>query len=35
MERPIATKNIMRTPKEKEKLILEYFDSKVGYRKYK
>lgn len=34
MGRPIGTKNIMRTPKEKEKLILEYFDSKVGYRKF-
>ena len=34
MGRPIGTKNIMRTPKEKEKLILEYFDSKIGYRKF-
>lgn len=34
MGRPIGTKNIMRTAKEKEKLVLEYFDSKVGYRKF-
>ena len=34
MGRPIGTKNIMRTPEEKEKLVLEYFDSKVGYRKF-
>ena len=34
MGRPIGTKNIMRTPEEKEKLILEYLDSKVGYRKF-
>ena len=34
MGRPIGAKNIMRTPKEKEKLVLEYFDSKVGYRKF-
>lgn len=34
MERPIGTKNIMRTPEEKEKLVLEYLDSKVGYRKF-
>ncbi len=34
MGRPIGTKNIMRTPEEKEKLILEYFNSKVGYRKF-
>lgn len=33
MGRPIGTKNIMQTPEEKEKLVLEYFDSKVGYRK--
>ena len=34
MARPIGTKNVMRTPEEKEKLVLEYFDSKVGYRKF-
>ena len=34
MGRPIGTKNVMRTPEEKEKLVLEYFDSKVGYRKF-
>lgn len=34
MGRPIGTKNIMRAPEEKEKLVLEYFDSKVGYRKF-
>ena len=34
MGRPIGTKNIMRTPDEKEKLVLEYLDSKVGYRKF-
>lgn len=34
MGRPIGTKNIMRTPEEKEKLVLEYLDSKVGYRKF-
>ena len=34
MGRPIGTKNIMRTPEEKEKLDLEYLDSKVGYRKF-
>ena len=33
MGRPSGTKNIMRTPEEKEKLVLEYFNSKVGYRK--
>jgi transposase-like protein len=32
--RPIGTKNVMRTPEEKEKLVLEYFDSKVGYRRF-
>lgn len=26
MGRPIGTKNIMRTPEEKEKLVLEYLD---------
>ena len=34
MGRPFGTKNIMRTPEEKEKLVLEYLDSKVGYRKF-
>lgn len=34
MGRPSGTKNVMRTPEEKEKLVLEYFDSKVGYRKF-
>ena len=34
MGRPIGTKNIMRTPEEKEKLVLEYLDSKAGYRKF-
>lgn len=34
MGRPSGTKNVMRTAEEKEKLVLEYFDSKVGYRKF-
>ena len=34
MGRPIGTKNVMRTPEEKEKLVLEYFNCKVGYRKF-
>lgn len=34
MGRPSGTKNVMRTPEEKEKLVLEYFDSKIGYRKF-
>ena len=34
MARPSGTKNVMRTPEEKEKLVKEYFDSKVGYRKF-
>jgi len=34
MGRPTVTKNVMRTSKEKEKLVLEYLDSKVGYRKF-
>lgn len=34
MGRPAGTKNFMRTPEEKEKLVLEYFDSKVGYRRF-
>ena len=33
MARPSGTKNIMRTPKEKEKLVLEYLNSKEGYRR--
>ena len=34
MGRPYGTKNVMRTPREKEILVLEYFDSKVGYRRF-
>ena len=30
MGRPTGTKNNMRSPKEKEKIILEYFDSGKG-----
>ena len=33
MGRPIGTKNVMRTPEEKEKLVLEYLNSKKGYRR--
>jgi len=33
MARPSGTKNIMRTPEEKEKLVLEYFNGKEGYRR--
>lgn len=33
MGRPSGTKNVMRTPEEKEKLVLEYLNSNVGYRK--
>ena len=33
MARPSGTKNVMRTPKEKEKLVLEYLNSKEGYRR--
>ena len=33
MGRPSGTKNIMRTPEDKEKLVLEYFNSKEGYRR--
>lgn len=33
MSRPYGTKNIMRTPEEKEKIVLEYLNSNVGYRK--
>ncbi len=31
MGRPKGTKNVMRTPKEKERLIKEYLDSEKGY----
>ena len=34
MGRPAGTKNVMRTTEEKEKLVLEYFNSNVGYRKF-
>ena len=33
MGRPKGTKSIMRTPEEKEKLVLEYLNSKEGYRR--
>ena len=29
--RPTGTKNIMRTPEEKEKIVLEYLNGDVGY----
>ena len=32
MGRPAGTKNNMRTPEEKETIILEYLNGKVGYR---
>ena len=32
MGRAIGTKNNMRTPEEKEKIILEYLNGRVGYR---
>ena len=32
MGRPKGTKNTMRTPREKEKIILEYFNCGLGYR---
>ena len=32
MGHPIGKKNVSRTPEEKEKLVLEYLDGKVGYR---
>ncbi len=32
MARPKGTKNIMRTPEEKEKIVSEYLQSNVGYR---
>ena len=31
--RPSGIKNVMRTPEEKEKLVLEYLNSKEGYRR--
>ena len=34
MGRPAGTKNVMRTPEEREKLVLKYFNSKVGYRRF-
>ena len=34
MGRPSGTKNVMRTPEEKERLVLEYFNSDVGYRRF-
>jgi transposase-like protein len=33
MARPSGTKNIMRTLEEKEKVVLEYLNSKEGYRR--
>ena len=32
MGHPIGKKNLIRTPEEKEKIILEYLNGKVGYR---
>ena len=32
MGRPSGTKNVIRSPKEKEQIILEYLNGKVGYR---
>lgn len=32
MGRPKGTKNVMRTPKEKEKIIKEYLESGLGYK---
>ena len=32
MGRPSGTKNTMRSPMEKEKIILEYLNGRVGYR---
>ena len=34
MARPSGTKNIMRTSKEKERLVVEYLNSKEGYRRF-
>lgn len=33
MGRPNGTNNMMRTPEEKEKIVLEYLNSKEGYRR--
>jgi len=32
MARPYGTKNNMRTPEEKEEIVLEYLNGNVGYR---
>ena len=32
MGRPIGTMNVMRSPEEKERIVLEYLNGKVGYR---
>lgn len=32
MGRPMGTKNNMRTPEEKEKIVLEYLNGRVGYK---
>lgn len=32
MGHPIGKKNLIRTPEEKEKIVLEYLNGKVGYR---
>lgn len=32
MAHPIGKKNVMRTPEEKDKIVLEYLNGKVGYR---
>ena len=32
MGRPTGTKNNMRTPEEKEKIVLEYLNGRVGYK---
>lgn len=29
--RPLGTKNIMRTPEEKEKIVLEYLNGEIGH----
>lgn len=31
--RPLGTKNVMRTPEEKEKIVIEYLNGKVGLKK--
>ncbi len=33
MARPCGTKNVMRSAEEKEKIVLEYLNSKEGYRR--